>query len=233
MCRCIGEALLIIFLGGYLFYNSFKVSLIFIPYILIHCKIRYKSYILEEKDRRAHSFKDGIQVLKSLLQTGYSFENAVRGALSEIELMYGKKDPTYQGFLKISNLVALNISTEEAFDSFARESGVEEIQYFSEVLKIAKKSGGNLIGIIGNTVEIISDRIDVKREIRTITAAKKLEQGIMNIVPIGIILYMRFSSLRMMDKLYGNPAGVLIMTICVIVYGVAIMLANRITDIQV
>jgi tight adherence protein B len=223
----------IILLVGYMFYDSLKMSLFLAPYILIHCKVRYKSYCLEKKDRLAQSFKDGIQVLKSLLQTGYSFENAVRGSLSEVEMIYGKKDPTYQGLLKVSNLLSLNVSIEEAFDGFATESGVEEIQYFSEVLKIAKKSGGNLIGIIGNTIEIISDRIDVKREIRTITAAKKLEQRIMNMVPLGIILYMRFSSIGMMNKLYGNPAGIIIMTLCLIVYGVAILLAGKITDIRV
>ena len=52
-------------------------------------------------------------------------------------------------------------------------------------------------------------------------------------VPLGIILYMRFSSIGMMNKLYGNPAGIIIMTLCLIVYGVAILLAGKITDIRV
>ena len=233
LCRCIGEGVGIILLIGYIFYNSFVVSLAFSPYILFHCKIRYRTYASDRRDRLAVSFKDGIQILKSLLQTGYSFENAVKGSLSEMEMIYGKNNPAYQGFLKISNQVALNVSVEEAFDDFAMESGEDEIQYFAEVLKVAKKSGGNLMEIMGNTADIIADRIDVKREIRTITAAKKLEQGIMNMVPIGIVMYMRVSSLGMMDKLYGNPAGVIIMTICLIVYGAAIFLAGRITDIQV
>ena len=233
MIRAIAEGVGIILIFGYLFYDSFLVSAILLPYVLIHCKIRFRGYRQTKNDHLAVAFKDGIQIIKSLLQTGYSIENAVRGSLAEMEMIYGKKNPAYKGFLKISNQLSLNVSIEEAFENFAIESKVEEISFFSEVLRYAKRSGGNLISIISNTTEIIADRIDVKREIRTITAARKYEQGIMNIVPLGIIMYMRVSSIGMMDKLYGNPIGIMIMSICLGIYAAAIILAGKISNIQV
>ncbi len=66
-----------------------------------------------------------------------------------------------------------------------------------------------------------------------ITSAKKLEQNIMNLVPIGIILYMRLTSAEMFNKLYGNAVGILIMTICLVIYFAARMLASHIADIKV
>ena len=69
----------------------------------------------------------------------------------------------------------LNISIEDAFNEFAKECRVEEINNFSEILSYAKRSGGNLIQIIKNTTDSISEKIDVKREISTIISAKQFE----------------------------------------------------------
>lgn len=108
-----------------------------------------------------------------------------------------------------------------------------KIDSFAQVLTYAKRNGGNLVDIIRNTTDTISDKIEVKREISAITSAKKLEQNIMNLVPIGIILYMRLTSVEMFSKLYGNAVGILIMTICLVIYFAARMLASHIADIKV
>ena len=55
----------------------------------------------------------------------------------------------------------------------------------------------------------------------------------MNLVPIGIILYMRLTSAEIFNKLYGNAVGILIMTIYLVIYFAARMLASHIADIKV
>ena len=125
------------------------------------------------------------------------------------------------------------MNIEDAFDEFAKECGVEEIDIFAQILHYAKRSGGNLIEIIRSTTETISEKIDVKREIRTIISAKQFEQSIMNYVPMGIILYMRVSAPGMFEKVYGNVAGVIIMTGCLLVYFLARIIAEKIVDIKV
>ncbi len=97
----------------------------------------------------------------------------------------------------------------------------------------AKRSGGDLIRIIRDTTEVINEKLEVKREISTIISAKKLEQSIMNMVPVGIVLYMRLTSGGMFDKLYGNAVGIIVMTVCLLIYFAAKMLADQIVDIQV
>ena len=110
---------------------------------------------------------------------------------------------------------------------------MEEISNFAEILAYAKRSGGNLIQIIKTTTDTISEKIDVKREINTIITAKQLEQNIMNYVPLGIILYMRLTSPEMFVKVYGNAAGITVMTICLLIYFAARVIAEKIVDIKV
>ncbi len=231
--RCIAEGTGLIVAAAYLFYDNIKVSLLFLPYLYVHYRIRIKAYRISEKEKTMEAFRDGIRIVSSLLQTGYSVENAFRGTMSEMKSIYGIHNPVYSGFSQINNMVKLNVPIETAFGKYAEGTEVEEIRYFAEILKYAKRSGGNLVAIITDTVEIISDRIDVKREIRTIMASKKLEQNIMNFVPAGIIMYMKLSSFGTMERLYGNISGIIIMTVCLAIYVSAVILVGKISNVQV
>ena len=64
-------------------------------------------------------------------------------------------------------------------------------------------------------------------------SAKQLEQKIMNVIPFLIVLYVGSSTGSMMDSLYHNAIGIVVMTICMAVYLFAIALSEKIVDIQV
>lgn len=58
----------------------------------------------------------------------------------------------------------LNIPIEQAFYQYAVESGTEEILDFAEILKFAKRSGGNMSHIIDNTANIITEKSVLSRK---------------------------------------------------------------------
>ena len=218
---------------GYLFYDSIWIGLIFFPFAIRHVKTQLKRHEHKRQERIAVEFKDGMQAVVSALTAGYSLENSFREALDEINMIYGKKTDIYKGFSKIVYKLNLNVNIEDAFDDFAKECKVEEINNFAEILHYAKRSGGNLIQIIKNTTDTISEKIDVKREINTIISSKQLEQNIMNYVPVFIILYMRITSPEMFTNIYGNFVGIVIMSVCLCVYFVARIIAEKIVQIRV
>ena len=227
------EAIGFLLIAGYIFYDSCWIGLLFFPYIFLHVKKGMERFRVRQQERIAVEFKDGMQAVVSSLTAGYSLENSFRESLEELKMIYGTKTLIYKGFSRIVNRLNLNMNIEDAFDEFAKECNVEEIDIFAQILHYAKRSGGNLIDIIRSTTETISEKIDVKREIRTIISAKQFEQNIMNYVPIGIILYMRVTSGEMFEKVYGNVVGVLLMTGCLLVYFFARIIAEKIVDIKV
>lgn len=233
LAKSAAEAAGLLLLIGYLFYDKALAGLIFFPYIFFYIIKSMGRYEQKRQEKLAAAFRDGMQAVVGALAAGYSVENAFRESLAELELLYGRKSDIYAGFCKIVNKLNLNVNLEEAFADFAEESGVEEITAFAQVLAYAKHSGGNLIAIIRDTTDSVSEKIEVKREINTIISAKRLEQNIMNFVPMGIILYMRISSGEMFAKLYAGAAGIAIMSACLAVYCAAKMIADRIVDIKV
>ena len=66
-----------------------------------------------------------------------------------------------------------------------------------------------------------------------IIAAKKMEQDIMNVIPVLMLGYLNLTAKDFLEPLYGNLFGVCVMTIALVCYLGAIFLAGRITDIKV
>ncbi len=67
-------------------------------------------------------------------------------------------------------------------------------QNFSDIFAVSKRSRGELVSVVNHTVHVISDRLQVREEILTMTAEKQFEQKIMNLVPYCIVIYIEFSS---------------------------------------
>lgn len=189
-------------------------------------KERRNQVLLEE-------FINGIRVLNTSLQAGISMENAWREVQRELLIMYGEKSLFFKEVKEINHSVALNVPIEKLILQFAYRSGLEDIITFAELFEYGKRSGGNWRRIIGEVVQHIQDKYDARKEIEVMIASKKLEQQVMNVIPLGILLFLQISSWDYMSVLYHNLTGVLCMSICLIGYGFALLLSERILRIQV
>ena len=73
---------------------------------------------------------------------------------------------------------------------------------------------------------------EAKQEIEIMVAQKKMEQKIMNVVPLGLLAFLQFSAWDYMSVLYHNGFGILCMTVFLLGYVGAIFLSQRILKVQ-
>ncbi len=178
-------------------------------------------------------FKEGLQGIAAALSAGYSIENAIGESKKDLEVLYGKDSVLCQEFQIIMAQLELNRPIETVFDEFARRSKVEDIQSFAEVFRTARRSGGDLVAITKMTSDRIGEKIEVKREINTLLAGKKMEGQIMNLVPLGMILYFWLCSPGFLDCLYEGLKGRLVMSVFLVVYLLAYGMNQKICSIAV
>ncbi|MFV0342072.1 MAG: type II secretion system F family protein [Anaerocolumna sp.] len=218
---------------AYLFYSNFILSILLIPLFPIFILDVKKKIIARRKWQLNTEFKDGLLSVSSALNAGYSLENAFIHASEDLKLIYSDNSLIITEFKNIVLRMQMNFTVESILEDLGKRSGVEDIANFSEVIKTAKRTGGDLIHVIQTTSKIISDKLEVKREIITLITAKKLEAKIMNLIPFGIVLYLRIFSPEFLTPLYHNVFGILFMSIVLIcIYGVS-QISNKIMDIHV
>ena len=167
------------------------------------------------------------------LNVGYSIENAFGQAVDELTLMYRGDSDIVVKFKHIVIRLGQNENLEDILDDFAEESKVEDIMYFAEIFRYAKRSGGDLMAVIKNTAQIIQQKEEVMSEVDTIISGKKMEQRVMSLIPAVIVIYLKVTAKEFIQPLYGNIAGIIIMTVCLGVYVISDMWAKRIVNIEV
>lgn len=229
---CLAKAVGLTVAIAYLFYHHW-LGLLFAPFCYWFLKKRaVREGQMAQQEQIATQFLDALRTISASLQASYSMENAWREAEKEVEQLYGKDAIMVREIKEINHSVALNIPIEQLLDQFAERSGNADIMSFAEVFAFAKRSGGNFASIIEETTEHMRAKHDTEREIQVLVASRKLEQRVMNVIPMFILAYLKLTSGGFLDPLYGNPSGILFMTVCLMAYGMTIFLADKILDVQ-
>lgn len=217
----------------YVFYGSFAAAPLLIPVWFLYMRDWITDTVKKKEQQFREQFRDSIQQMAAALKAGYSVENAIREVSRELVPMYDKDTRIRREYDRMTHQLDMKIPAVSVLEAFAERTGQEDVEDFVNVFAAAKKNGGDSIMIIRNAVRIISGKIDTEKEIQTMTASKKLEFEIMCAVPFLMILYMKITFREFLDVLYGNMAGVVIMTVCLGIYVAAYCLGRKIIRIEV
>lgn len=228
-----GGGILFCAMVAYTFYRSIYAFLILFPLGAAAYPLYQRRILCEKRKRKLQlQFKDGIGMLSSFLSAGYSVENAFFAAAAELCSLYGEGAMITVEFGQINAGLRMNKPVEALLSEFGRRSGLEDVENFAEVFRIAKRSGGELCSIIAHTADVIREKTSVSEEISMLTASRRFEQRIMNLMPFGIILYIDLSSAGFFEPMYGTALGRGVMTACLLGYAGAWVLSDRILDIH-
>ncbi len=218
---------------GYLFYKSWIAIVLLSPFCIFYIIQKRKELIISRKNQLLMEFKEAITAVSAALNAGYSLENSFREATRDIKMLLLSNSIIIKELEYITNQLYLNKTIESLLEEFSNRCNIEDISNFTEVLITAKRSGGDMVKIIGSTSKNISEKIEIKKEISILIASKKYELKIMNLIPFLIIIYLNLTSPNFLNGLYHNSLGILVMTVCLMVYSFAYYLSNKIVDIKV
>ena len=215
------------------FYDSKVLLVVTLPLSFVIPFFEKDRFIKKRKEKLLNEFKDFLRVLKTFLEASYSVENAFAMSVRDVTMLHGKESMMVKELKSMVSLLKINKPIDVVFKKFADKTHMEDIIDFSEVFIISKLHGGNISKIIGNTINVINDKIEVKIEIDTVTASKRFEQKLMNLLPFLIIIYMNISSSSFLRPLYTTLEGRLLMTFALVVYFFSVKISKKILEIEV
>lgn len=219
---------------GYLFFDTFLLGaagIILYPQI----KKSASSYMADKRRQRLEKeFKDCLYSFSTSFSSGRHMKEAMKEAEMRLTEVYGKDSLMA---LELDRMVTLAESVRERdvdlWTDFANRSGMEDIENFALVYRSIYESGGNLTDVVSKAAGIITEKINVEGEIKSISSERKLEGRIIALMPVVILLFLKTTSPEYMEVLYTSVPGRIIMTagFCLIIAG--IWLIERITSIEI
>ena len=216
-----------------LFYDSLAAALVFAPGFLLFIKYVKKIRTRKRKEQLTLEFLRCLSSVSTSLSAGISPENAFAAAASDMEKMYGSRSVMKKELDTLNLQTATGTGLADALFDLAARIGIADVYDFAVVFSVAREKGANLGSVIARCVGIMEQKTEAETEASVLIRSKQYEQRIMCIIPPGIIAYLRLSSAGFIRVLYHNSLGIVVMSVCLLVYVFAIWLSERIGDIRV
>ena len=172
--------------------------------------------------------------MSSSVAAGRSLGEAISDAGENLTHLYGENHTITREFMMMKRrILYTNEAPEQVMLEFGEKTGLEDIQNFAEVCSICIKTGGDLEKAMGKAVSIITEKINLRREISALTAQKKLEVRLLTAIPFIVLAFLQLTSSDYMTVLYETILGRIIMTFCLLAVGSAYMIGERIMEIEI
>jgi tight adherence protein B len=139
-------------------------------------------------------FPGAIDVIVRGVKAGLPVADCFRVIASE------GQEPVRSEFKRIVESQTIGLSIGEACERFAENVPIAETSFFSIVINIQQKSGGNLSEALGNLSRVLRDRKKMKGKIKAMSAEAKSSAGIIGSLPflVGGAVYLTTPSYMML-----------------------------------
>ena len=141
-------------------------------------------------DRRSKRFEaqipDVLKLLAASLRAGFSLMQGMDAVLEQI------KDPMASELRRAFAATRLGTPIEDALDAVAERSGSRDFTWAVMAIRIQREVGGNLAEILDTVSNTMTERENIRREVRTLTAEGRISAVILALLPIAIggMIYM-------------------------------------------
>lgn len=229
----LGKQALVCIATAYLFFRSWWSLPILLPSFFLGLFRAKRARLQKEKEEFAAQFRDGLQCLLASLEAGYSIENSFVNAAEDLLVMFRKEAPIVRSFQQLRRQLANGANIEELVFAMGEKSGVEEVRNFAGIFVTAKRTGGDLLGVIRSVNASLYQKQEVQREIASVLLAKQLEVKIMKLMPYGMLLYFQVFSPAFLTPLYTGVAGRAVMLVIFGLYTGCCLWADKMAAIDI
>jgi len=161
------------------------------------------------KKRREAKFieelPNAVDVIVRGVKSGLPVGDCIRIIASET------KDPVKTEFRLIAESAAMGIPLPDAAAKMFDRIPLAEANFFSIVLSIQSKAGGNLSETLGNLSRVLRDRKKMREKIKAMSMEAKASAMIIGALPIGVMLLVYLTSPQYIELLWTTSSGRMMM----------------------
>lgn len=218
----------------FLFYHNPFLSLLG-GILIIKLRPFYEKYRASERMKKLDiQFKDLLYSLSASVASGRHMSEAILEACDNLSVMYPESELIMVELLHMKRSITENNESDSVLLlDFAERSKSEDISNFVQVYVTCRSMGGDLEKVISRTADIITEKMNIKREIKAITAQKKLEGRLIALMPLAMLLILNLLSPSYIAPLYAGLSGRLIMTVCLALSLWGVFLMEKISTVEI
>lgn len=197
------------------------VVLAFIPYWWVKGK----------KSKRMNQFSeqlpDALDLMTSALRAGLSFPAALQLVAQE------SPEPLAQEFAVTFDEQNLGLDIKEALINLTERVESVDLRFFVTAVIIQRETGGNLAEIMESIARIIRERFKILGDVKARTAHGRLTGLILSVLPAALGMIIWLIAPDYMITFFRDPAGQVLLIVCVFLQLLGFLWIRRVIQIKV
>jgi tight adherence protein B len=127
----------------------------------------------------------------------------------------------------------LGTPLDEALENLSERVGSRTLAATVQVLKIARRSGGNLATMLESSAAALREFARLEGVVRTKTAEGKAQVLVIGLVPLPMVLGINSLDAHFFEPLFGSLLGQLMISAALILWFAAVLLSRKILDVDI
>lgn len=147
------------------------------------------------------AFSDAIDIIVRGIKSGLPVHDCLK--------IIGKESPEPLGgeFRTLTENIAMGVPIDAALEKMYERMPTSELRFFSIVLGIQAKTGGNLAEALGNLSTVLRARKLMKEKIKALSAEAIASASIIGCLPPGVVTLISVTSPSYMKPMFTDPRG--------------------------
>ena len=147
------------------------------------------------------AFSDAIDIIVRGIKSGLPVHDCLK--------IIGREcpEPLAGEFRRLVDNIGIGMTVEQALEKMYERMPTSELRFFTIVLSIQAKTGGNLAEALGNLSQVLRARKLMREKIKALSSEAIASSFIIGSLPPGVVILITVTSPTYMQPLFTDPRG--------------------------
>jgi tight adherence protein B len=171
-------------------------------------------------------FATAIDVIVRSVRSGLPVNEAMRIVARE------SPEPVRSEFHKLVEGLKVGVTLEQGLARMRDSMPTSEVAFFSIVMNIQGKAGGNLSEALGNLASVLRDRKRLEGKIKAMSSEAKASAGIIGSLPVAVMGLVYLTTPAYIGVLFTTKTGNLLLAGCVFWMSIGVMVMRKMINFK-
>ena len=172
------------------------------------------------------AFPDATDIIVRGIKSGLPVHDCLKVIARE------SPQPLGAEFQKLVEALSTGQSNEQALEKMFARMPTSEVRFFSIVLSIQQKTGGNLAEALGNLSTVLRARKLMREKIKAMSGEAVASAGIIGVLPPGVMTLVTLTTPAYMRPMFTDPRGHVMLMVGAVWMGLGILVMRKMINFK-
>ncbi len=177
--------------------------------------------------RFVNEFPNAVDIIIRGVKAGLPLGDCLRVIATE------SPEPLRTEFRRVVEAQTVGLSVSEAVDRMPERVPVTEAKFFSIVIGIQQKAGGNLAETLANLSRVIRERKKMQAKVKAVSSEAKTSAGIIGSLPFFVGFFVYLTTPKYMELLWTTTSGQIVCGCCALWMFIGVMVMKKMINFDI